>query len=317
MTSRRGFVSDARWSPQIIDNTFCRNKYNVSGLCNRQSCPLGNSRYATIREEEGKVYLYMKTIERAHTPALMWERVLLSRNYAKAMQTIDEQLAHWPKFLQFKCKQRLTRVHQYLVRMRKLKLKAQPKLVRIHKKSERRDMVREKKAEKAAKISTAIQKELLARLNDPEVDVYDGIYNFPRKEFKKLMDSEGVAQELDEGEMEEGEMDEEELEEEEDDEMVGQKELLVDEFVEADSDEDVEEIGGVMRGRFGADDDEDDEENNAELQELLKTLRKRRSSASASPAPGDEGKKKKRRARVEVETEGEMAPASTQHNNNV
>jgi hypothetical protein len=62
--------------------------------------------------------------------------------------------------------------------------------VRIHKKSERRDLIREKKAEKAAKISNAIQRELLSRLNDPEVDVYDGIYNFPQKEFKKVVQSQ-------------------------------------------------------------------------------------------------------------------------------
>jgi hypothetical protein len=72
--------------------------------------------------------------------------------------------------------------------MRKLKMKVQPKLVRVHDKSEKRDLIREKKAEKAAKLATTIEKELLARLNDPEIDVYQGVYNFPHKEFKRVLE---------------------------------------------------------------------------------------------------------------------------------
>jgi protein MAK16 len=85
----QGFCSFKSKLPQT-PQTFCKNPHNVTGLCNRQACPLANSRYATVREHNGISYLYVKTAERAHTPRHLWQRIKLKANYADALAQIDE-----------------------------------------------------------------------------------------------------------------------------------------------------------------------------------------------------------------------------------
>ncbi|TKA66104.1 hypothetical protein B0A55_09471 [Friedmanniomyces simplex] len=151
-------------------SNFCRNEHNVTGLCNRQSCPLANSRYATIRSDptNQRLYLYIKTVERAHLPNRWWEKIRLSSNYTKALQQVDERLIYWPKFLTHKCKQRLTRLTQVRVRAQRLAKEDErlgERLVsRMAPKIRRREETRERKAEAAAKIERAIERELVERL---------------------------------------------------------------------------------------------------------------------------------------------------------
>ena len=65
----------------------------------------------------------MKTIERAHSPKNLWEKVELPANKEQAVCVIEKNLQYWPEFMISKNKQRFMRIQQYLKRMRKLRSK--------------------------------------------------------------------------------------------------------------------------------------------------------------------------------------------------
>ena len=181
---------------------FCSDPNNLTGLCNRNSCPLANSRYATVYEEKGVCYLKIKTAERAHTPKELWECIKLDPSYKKALEQIDNELQYWPNFIKHKCKQRFTRIRQVLVKRRKSKLEGSEEYQVISRKAEKREKSRLVKAEKAAVIENHITEELLKNLKNGK---YNQIYNYPQKVLNKVLEKEEIVQDQEEEDYDEEE----------------------------------------------------------------------------------------------------------------
>jgi len=283
--------------------TFCQHPYSVTGLCNRTSCPLANSLYATLREENGKVFLCMKTVERAHSPKNLWEKVLLSRNYAKALAQIDEHLQYFPKALIHRNKQRLTKIHQYLLRMRKLKLKElaghKAKIVQAPtRKIKQRESRREQKALVAAKITQKVEQELVDRLAN---GTYGDLYTFEHTSFGKAL---GQVESEDEEEMEtedESESEESAVEYVEDLESDEESESMEEDM------EDFEYLGDGNWGKAESDSDDssdDDETDRSDVDEDSEDSEKKENKRPKKKKSSRTGKGS--RIEIEYEEENEM-----------
>ncbi|RMZ72818.1 66s preribosome component mak16 [Pyrenophora seminiperda CCB06] len=312
------------------DQTFCRNEHNVSGYCSKQSCPLANSRYATIRSDSatGELYLYIKAIERSHLPSKWWEKIKLPKNYAQALELVDQHLAYFPKFLVHKNKQRLTRLTQVNLRIRRLAKEEErlgERLVpRLAPKVRRREEGRERKALAAAKVERAIERVLIDRLRsgaygDRPINVEPNVWNRVMKGLQKEGQLKGDV-DLDDGIEEE---DEENEYEQETENGVGDVEYVSD--IEGESDDDMEDfedwIGGQSPDEGSGDDDdnesatgsEEDEDESADedTEALKKTLANLKRKRPTGPPPKPKKKPSKdskgpKRA-IEYEMQGEHA----------
>lgn len=271
-------------------STFCRNEYNVTGLCSKQSCPLANSQYATVKEDNGRLYLYKKVIERAHLPSKMWEKVLLSANVEESKRQIEEHLQYWSPFLRHRCCLRVDRMTEVMKRMRRIENSgSEPILLPRKTKKIKQARSREQRALEVARIQTVIEKELLERL---QKGVYGEIYNFNTNAFDKLI--KGGK--------------EDDLQEESEEEYQKMLDAMDDKaFLEALSeDEDEEELEEDLEAEAELDGDEnssfdaeEDEQMMKDLEDLIQTNRPKLGAPRASG-------KRARHVEIEYENESEL-----------
>jgi protein MAK16 len=224
------------------------------------------------------LYLYIKTVERAHLPSKMWEKIKLSNNYNKALEQIDEKLIYWPKFMLHKCKQRLTRLTQVNIRMRRIAAEEErlgEKLVpKLAPKIRNRERARERKAEAAAKLEKTIERELLERLRqgaygDQPLNVSEDIWKKVLNAMER--DGEGLRDE----DMDDGEDEEEELNSEEEDDL--EKEIQYVSDID-ESEEELEDLQDWLESE-AEDEEEDDESDESETEKSKAGLKRKRGRA--------------------------------------
>lgn len=214
-------------------------------------------------------------------PSKLWEKIKLSQNYQTALKQLDDRLIYWPKFLVHKCKQRLTRLTQVAIRMRKLakeEARLGEKIVpKLAPKIRRREETRERKAEAAAKLERTIERELIERLRQGAYG--DQPLNVSETIWKKVLNSlerDGEAKrdkDMDKG-IEDEEEDEEESEREY--ELEAEEEDGAVEYV-SDFDESEDDLGD-LEDWLGSDEsapEDDDESEESEVSDDEKAAAKK------------------------------------------
>mmetsp|Transcript_11548 Transcript_11548/g.22178 ORF Transcript_11548/g.22178 Transcript_11548/m.22178 type:complete len:206 (-) Transcript_11548:539-1156(-) len=105
------------------NDKFCYSKINTSFLCKKFLCPLINENYAALVEDNGNIYLWIKSLSKNNANNYLWNKYKLSANFLVAKEQIEIILYKWPSYFFYFLKIRLRILFHYLIKIQTVKNK--------------------------------------------------------------------------------------------------------------------------------------------------------------------------------------------------
>eukprot|EP00477_Mikrocytos_mackini_P002312 GAHX01002558.1.p1 GENE.GAHX01002558.1~~GAHX01002558.1.p1 ORF type:complete len:242 (-),score=69.52 GAHX01002558.1:35-718(-) len=179
-----GASETCKYLRKTADNKFCTNKYNLTGLCREDFCPLVRKTNTTITKKNKKVYLSIKTPQTSlFNKVDEYVHTELPTDKEEAIRYLKEHLTSEKAEVVSKCITKYILFTDYYKNKEKTKKEKERNanlFTTIYKKKlERKIIRREQRALRNAKLEKTVKDELLERLTN---NVYEGIYSF-EKEF--------------------------------------------------------------------------------------------------------------------------------------
>ncbi|XP_035901821.1 protein MAK16 homolog [Anopheles stephensi] len=104
------------------EGNVCRNRDNLTGICSQHACPIFYTQYASVREDDGAILLYLRQAARnTTTPGYHWEQVSLSHDPREALCQLEEHLLMQSWWMQKKCMEDYFKIAKRLMRTDQLK----------------------------------------------------------------------------------------------------------------------------------------------------------------------------------------------------
>ena len=184
-----GDEKNCRFKFKTKNKNFCTNKLNPSGVCEKTSCPLVNSKHASVFKKGKRLFLATKELEGKHRLVrnlnqdfVKWEIPL--DNEQTALKFIKEKLEDFDTLAATACVNKFKLLKNYLFRKQNKQKETKVFYLSIKKKQEKKLKKYENKALRNAFLEKNTKRALLERL---EQGLYENVYTFAALKTKEVV----------------------------------------------------------------------------------------------------------------------------------